>query len=68
MKVRILILTIGLLTGAGAQRFVTGASGLTYTMPSGTRYVPYNVVAFWLLVAITAILCLIPWGRQMCLR
>jgi hypothetical protein len=65
MRGSIGIIAAGLLVAFITRRFVTYSSGLTYTTPSVTRYVPYNIVAFWLSIAITAILCSIYCGRQM---
>jgi hypothetical protein len=65
MRGAIAIFATGLLVAFAIRRFVTYSSGLTYTRPSTTRYVPYNIVGFWLSIAITSILCFIYWGRQM---
>jgi hypothetical protein len=63
MKATVGIITIGLLVAFVARRFVTGHSGLTYTSPSETRYVPYNVIVFWMLIATTIVLCILRWLR-----
>ena len=68
MKARILTLMVGFLAAAAARHFITTSAGSTFALPNETRYIPYNLVAFWLLIAITAILCLVPWGRQMRIR
>ncbi len=59
MDARILILAIGCLAALAARRFVTRSSGLTYTRVDGTRYVSFNIVAFWLLIAVTMIVSLV---------
>jgi uncharacterized membrane protein YidH (DUF202 family) len=58
VNVRILILISGLLIATAARHFVTTSSGLTYTRFNATKYVSYNIVAFWLLIAVTVVLCL----------
>jgi hypothetical protein len=68
MRVTIEILATGLLVAFAARRFVTSSSGLTYTLPSATRYVSFNVIAFWLSIGIAVLLCLIYWGRQIMMR
>jgi len=65
MRGTIAIIAVGLLVAFVTRRFVTYSSGLTYTTPSATRYIPYNIVGFWLSIAITAIVCFIYWERQM---
>jgi hypothetical protein len=65
MRGTLVILAAGLLVAFVTRRFVTYSSGLTYTTPKVTRYLPYNIVGFWLSIAIAAILCFIYWGRHM---
>jgi hypothetical protein len=59
VKVRILILTCGLFIAAAVRHFVTFSSGLTYTRANATKYVSFNIVVFWLLIAATVVLCLL---------
>jgi hypothetical protein len=54
----------GLIVAFLARRFVTTSSGLTFTRSSGTVYVPFNVVVFWLSIAVAIILCVVSWGWQ----
>ena len=68
MRGTIAIFAAGLVVAFATRRFVTYSSGLTYTTPSVTRYIPYNIVGFWLSIAIAAILCFIYWGKQMWAR
>jgi hypothetical protein len=68
MTVTIGIFAAGLLVAFVARRFVTSSSGLTYTLPSATRYVSFNVIAFWLSIGIAVILGLICSGRQIMMR
>jgi hypothetical protein len=63
MRVTIGIIAIGLLAAFLARRFLTGSSGFTYTLPSATRYISYNVIVFWVLIAITIVLCILRWVR-----
>lgn len=65
MRGTIAIIVAGLIGAFVMRRFVTYSSGLTYTTSNVTRYIPYNVVGFWLSIAVTAILCFIYWGMQM---
>jgi hypothetical protein len=65
MSVRVLILATGLLAAVVARRFITNWIGLTYTTPNETRYVPLNVVVFWLLIFVAVVLCLLHWLRRM---
>jgi hypothetical protein len=58
MKIRVLLLAAGLLAAVLARRFVTISSGLTYTLPSATRYIPFNIVIFWLLIIATVVVCI----------
>jgi hypothetical protein len=62
VRVAIGILAAGLFVGFVARRFVTNWSGLTFTRPSGTIYVPFNVVVFWLSIAVAIFLCLVSSG------
>jgi hypothetical protein len=64
MKVAIGILAAGLFIAFVARRFVTSWSGLTVTRSNGTIYVPFNVIVFWLSIAVAIILCLVFWGWQ----
>ncbi len=67
MKTTLSILVIGFLVALAARRWVTGWSGLTYTHPNATRYIPFNVVRFWLVIVTTMMLGLfygIRWIRM----
>ena len=57
MRVRatLLILAVGLLVAFAVRDFVTGWSGLTFTGQLQTGYVPFNIVAFWLVIAVTVV-------------
>jgi hypothetical protein len=64
VKVRILILTCGLIIAVAARHFVTTSSGLTYTRSNVTKYVSYNIVVFWLLIVVSGVLCLWHWTKR----
>jgi hypothetical protein len=64
MRVAIGILAAGLIVAFVAQRFVTSWSGLTFTPRNTTIYVSFDIVVFWLSIAIAIILCLVSWGWQ----
>jgi len=52
------IAALGCAAAMAARHFMTSQSGLTYTGSQVTRYVPCNIVAFWLLLGVTASSCL----------
>jgi hypothetical protein len=64
MRVTIGIIATGLLVAFVARRFIISFSGLTLTLPNETRYVSYNVIVFWMLIAITILLSILRWGRE----
>jgi hypothetical protein len=66
MRVGIGILAAGSIVAFVARRLVTTSSGPTFTRPDTTIYVPFNIVMFWLSIAVAIILCLVSWasGRK----
>jgi hypothetical protein len=46
MRVTFGTIAIGLLAAFLASHLITSFSGLTFTLRSETRYVPYNVIVF----------------------
>ncbi len=61
MRATLFILAVGLLAAFAVRQFVTGWSGLTFTNQLQTTYVPFNVVAFWLVIAATVLVVLLRW-------
>jgi hypothetical protein len=59
------ILVLGLAVAAAAKRLVTNQSGLTFTLPRATYYMPFNILLFWLLLTITIVLCLLHVSGRM---
>jgi len=55
MRATLFILAVGLLIAIAVRQFVTGWSGLTFTAQLQTMYVPYNILAFWLVIAATVL-------------
>jgi hypothetical protein len=53
------IAAVGCVAAIAARQFMTSQSGLTYTGSQVTRYVPCNIVAFWLLLGVPALSCLV---------
>jgi hypothetical protein len=66
MRVGSGILAAGSIVAFVARRLVTTSSGPTFTRPDTTIYVPFNIVMFWLSIAVAIILCLVSWasGRK----
>ena len=63
MRVRatLFILAMGVLAAFAVRQFVTGWSGLTFTGQLQTMYVPFNIVAFWLVIAATVVVVVLRW-------
>ena len=61
MRVTLFILAVGVLAAFGVRQFVTGWSGLTLTGQLQTGYVPFNILAFWLVIATTVVVVLLRW-------
>jgi hypothetical protein len=61
MRATLFILAVGLLVAFAVRHSVTGWSGLTFTGQLQTAYVPFNIVAFWLVIAATALVVVLRW-------
>jgi hypothetical protein len=61
MRATLFILAVGLLAAFAIRQFVTGWSGLTFTGQLQTGYVPFNILAFWLVIAATVLVVLLRW-------
>jgi hypothetical protein len=61
MRATLFILAGGLLAAFAVRQFVTGWSGLTFTGQLQTGYVPFNILAFWLVIAATLLVVLLRW-------
>jgi hypothetical protein len=61
MRATLFILAVGLLAAFAVRQFVTGWSGLIFTNQLQTTYVPFNVAAFWLVIAATVLVVLLRW-------
>ena len=63
MRVRatLFILAVGVLAAFALRQFVTGWSGLTFTGQLQTGYVPFNIVAFWLVIAASVVVVVLRW-------
>jgi hypothetical protein len=59
--VTLFILAVGLLAAFAVRHFVTGWSGLTLSGQLLTMYVPFNVAAFWGVIAVTAVIVVLRW-------
>jgi hypothetical protein len=55
------ILAVGLLVAFAVRQFVTGWSGLTLTGQLRTMYVPFNIAAFWAVIAATVVIVVLRW-------
>lgn len=61
MRRTFFILVIGLLAAFAVRQFVTGWSGLTFTGQLQTGYVPFNILAFWVVIGATAVIVVLRW-------
>jgi hypothetical protein len=61
MRTTLFILAVGVLVAFVVRQFVTGWSGLTFTSQLQTVYVPFNIVAFWLVIAATLAVVVLRW-------
>ena len=61
MRTTLFILAVGVLVAFVVRQFVTGWSGLTFTGHLQTGYVPFNIVAFWLVIAATMVVVVLRW-------
>ena len=57
MNARIAVLVIGALAALGVRLFGSRRSGLTCTGKNETRYIPFNIVLFWLCIVATLVVC-----------
>jgi len=55
------ILAVGVAFAFALRHFVTGWSGLTLAGQLRTMYVPFNVAAFWVVIAATAVIVVLRW-------
>jgi hypothetical protein len=61
VRATLFILAVGLVVAFAVRQFVTGWSGLTFTGQLQTGYVPFNIVAFWLVIAATVVVVALRW-------
>jgi hypothetical protein len=61
VRATLFILAVGLLAAFAVRQYVTGWSGLTFTGQLQTGYVPFNIVAFWLVIATTVVVVVLRW-------
>ena len=61
MKATLFILAVGILAAFAVHQFVTGWSGLTFTGQLQTGYVPFNILAFWVVIGATVVVVLLRW-------
>jgi hypothetical protein len=61
MRATLFILAIGLLAAFAVRQFVTGWSGLTFTGQLQTGYVPFNILAFWVVIGATVVIVVLRW-------
>jgi hypothetical protein len=61
MRATVFILAVGLLAAFAVRQYVSGWSGLTLNTELRTMYVPFNIVAFWLVIAATVVVVVLRW-------
>jgi hypothetical protein len=59
MSARVPIIAAGLIVALMARQLMPRSSGLTYKGRDATRYVPLNIITFWLVLGVTAVLCIL---------
>ena len=61
MRATLFILAVGLLAAFAVRQFLTGWPGLTFTGQLQTGYVPFNILAFWVVIGATVVVVLLRW-------
>ena len=61
VRATLFILAVGVLAAFAVRQFVIGWLGLTFTGQLQTGYVPFNIVAFWLVIAASVVVVVLRW-------